>query len=81
MLIRLLDAFGDYLCTQLPKATVSRHVHARRSLSTRLKGLITSFPLVLKRRAGAATLTREGRDRVQTASREVYTCIPQRLRG
>ena len=72
MLIRLLDAFGGALCTQLPKATVSRHVHARRSLSTRLKGLITSFPLVLKRRAGAATLTREGRDRVKTASPEVY---------
>ena len=63
MLIRLLDAFGKAFCTQLPKATVSRHVHARRSLSTRLKGLITSFPLVLKRRAGAATLTRGGRDR------------------
>ena len=81
MLIRLLVSFGEALCTQLPKATVSRHVHARRSLSTRLKGLITSFPLVLKRRAGAATLTREGRDRVKTASREVYKRRPQRLRG
>ena len=57
MLIRLLDAFGKALCTQLPKATVSRHMHARRSLSTRLKGLITSFPLARKRRAGAVTLT------------------------
>ena len=81
MLIRLPVQIGVPSWTQLPKATVSRHVHARRSLSTRLKGLITSFPLVLKRRAGAATLTREGRDRVKTASREVYTCIPQRLRG
>ena len=63
MLIRLLVLIGSPSCTQLPKATVSRQVHVRRSLSTRLKGLITSFPLVLKRRAGAATLTRGGRDR------------------
>ena len=71
MLIRLLVSFGDVLCTQLPKATVSRHVHARRSLSTRLKGLVTSFPLVRRRRAGAATLTQEGRDRVETGPPEV----------
>ena len=71
MLIRLLDAFGVYLCTQLPKATVSRHVHARRSLSTRLKALVTSFPLVRRRRAGAATLTREGRERLETGPPEV----------
>ena len=63
MLIRLLVQIGTPSWTQLPKATVSRHVHVRRPLSTRLKGLITSFPLVLKRRAGAATLTRGGRDR------------------
>ena len=71
MLIRLLTVIGGAKCTQLPKATVSRHVHARRSLSTRLKGLITSFPLVLKRRAGAATLTREGRERLETGPPEV----------
>ena len=62
MLIRLLVRIGTPSWTQLPKATVSRHVHVRRPLSTRLKGLITSFPLVLKRRAGAATPTRKGRD-------------------
>ena len=75
MLIRLLDAIGKSKCTHLPQATVSRHeatyVHARRSLSTRLKGLVTSFPLVRRRRAGAATLTREGRDRVETGPPEV----------
>ena len=71
MLSRLLTVIGKAQCTQLPKATVSRHVHARRSLSTRLKGLVTSFPLVRRRRAGAATLTREGRDRVETGPPEV----------
>ena len=71
MLIRLLDAFGNYLCTQLPKATVSRQVHVRRSLSTRLKGLITSFPLVRKRHAGEAALTRKGRDHQKRAPPEV----------
>ena len=71
MLIRLLVRIGSPSWTQLPKATVSRHVHARRSLSTRLKALVTSFPLVRRRRAGAATLTREGRDRVETGPTEV----------
>ena len=72
MLSRLLTVIGKAQCTQLPKATVSRHVHARRSLSTRLKGLVTSFPLLVRRRrAGAATLTREGRDRVETGPPEV----------
>ena len=71
MLIRLLDAIGKSKCTHLLQPTVSRHVHARRSLSTRLKALVTSFPLVRRRRAGAATLTREGRDRVETGPPEV----------
>ena len=71
MLIRLPRAIGEALCSQLPQATVSRQVHARRSLSTRLKALVTSFPLVRRRRAGAATLTREGRDRVETGPPEV----------
>ena len=71
MLIRLLRASGGALCSQLPQATVSRHVHARRSLSTRLKALVTSFPLVRRRRAGAATLTREGRERLETGPPEV----------
>ena len=71
MLIRLLVRIGSPSWTQLPKATVSRHVHARRSLSTRLKALVTSFPLVRRRRAGAATLTREGRDRLETGPPEV----------
>ena len=81
MLIRLLDAFGEALCTQLPKATVSRHVHVRRPLSTRLKGLITSFPLVRKRRAGAATLTCEGRDRPKRGRTAVSFLTLTRLRG
>ena len=71
MLIRLPASIRKALCSQLPQATVSRHVHARRSLSTRLKALVTSFPLVRRRRAGAATLTREGRDRVETGPPEV----------
>ena len=71
MLIRLLDAMCEAKCTHLLQATVSRHVHARRSLSTRLKALVTSFPLVRRRRAGAATLTREGRDRLETGPPEV----------
>ena len=71
MLIRLLDAMCEAKCTHLLQATVSRHVHARRSLSTRLKALVTSFPLVRRRRTGAATLTREGRERLETGPPEV----------
>ena len=71
MLIRLPRANRKSQCTHLPQATVSRHVHARRSLSTRLKALVTSFLLVRRRRAGAATLTREGRERLETGPPEV----------
>ena len=71
MLIRLPASIRDVLCSHLPQATVSRHVHPRRSLSTRLKALVTSFPLVRRRRAGAATLTREGRERLETGPPEV----------
>ena len=81
MLIRLPVQIGKPSCTQLPKATVSRHVHVRRPLSTRLKGLITSFPLVRKRRAGAATLTCEGRDRPKRGRTAVSFLTLTRLRG
>ena len=81
MLIRLPVQIGSPSWTQLPKATVSRHVHVRRPLSTRLKGLITSFPLVRKRRAGAATLTCEGRDRPKRGRTAVSFLTLTRLRG
>ena len=78
---------GELICADQPAGVILRgpllptaegHCESPRArqkvveqMSTRLKGLITSFPLVLKRRAGAATLTREGRDRVETGPPEV----------